>query len=111
MRVSSLISRRNFVRLGLGLAGGQLLSPPAVTAAPVGRRRAKQVRLLIEQGGVSQLDTWDPKTRSHVTAAIAKFVHCGGDLRLGSSARYRARGRLAGEKAAEAAHAVLGRET
>ncbi|HAA61386.1 MAG TPA: DUF1501 domain-containing protein, partial [Planctomycetaceae bacterium] len=64
MRVSSLISRRNFVRLGLGLAGGQMLSPPAVTAAPVGRRRAKQVLVLFEQGGVSQIDSWDPKPQA-----------------------------------------------
>ena len=54
------VPRRNFVRLGLGLVGGGLLSPPAVTAAPVVRRRAKQVLVLFEQGGVSQIDTWDP---------------------------------------------------
>ena len=58
------IPRRNFVRLGLGLAGGSLRAPPAVTAAPVGRRRAKQVLVLFEQGGVSQIDSWDPKPQA-----------------------------------------------
>ena len=62
-----LMRRRSFIGLGLGglahLAGfGNLPTVLAAAAAPTKKGgRAKQVLVLFEQGGVSQMDTWDPK--------------------------------------------------
>jgi len=60
------IGRRNF--LGIGIAGGlSLLDLPSVTNAADdssgGDRpgRAKNVLVILEQGGMSHIDTWDPK--------------------------------------------------
>ncbi|MBQ11814.1 MAG: hypothetical protein CMJ45_09715 [Planctomyces sp.] len=60
------ISRRNFVRLGLGATSCGAVSAATATAAPTGQRRAKQVLVLFEQGGVSQIDSWDPKPQAVV---------------------------------------------
>ncbi|MSR57456.1 MAG: DUF1501 domain-containing protein [Planctomycetaceae bacterium] len=55
--------RRSF--LGLGVLGGvhfaarQLVAAPQSTPAAAGR--ARQVLIVLEQGGVSHVDTWDPK--------------------------------------------------
>ena len=60
-----LLRRRSFIGLGLGglahLAGfGNL--PSALAASVSGRKgRAKQVLVIFEQGGVSHIDTFDPK--------------------------------------------------
>jgi hypothetical protein len=52
------LPRRSF--LGLGIAAGLPLQ--GLSAASVPRRgRAKQVLIVFEQGGMSQMDTWDPK--------------------------------------------------
>ncbi|MFO0901537.1 MAG: DUF1501 domain-containing protein [Pirellulales bacterium] len=52
------MQRRSF--LGLGLAGGlSLCSPALALAAP--KAAAKNVLLIYEQGGLSHLDTFDPK--------------------------------------------------
>jgi hypothetical protein len=56
------MQRRSFV--GLGLAGGLAAAAGSVNGATVSSRssaRAKQVLVVLEQGGVSHVDTWDPK--------------------------------------------------
>lgn len=55
------IRRRSF--LGLGIAGGiGLCSGGQVNAAlAAANGRAKNVLVILEQGGLSQMDTWDPK--------------------------------------------------
>ena len=60
MRVPSpAISRRNFMRLGAsGLVPLAGLRP---TFAAGKRAPAKNVLVVLEQGGLSQMDTWDPK--------------------------------------------------
>ncbi len=59
------LPRRNF--LGLGLAAGASAFAPgagsAATAAPR-RGRAKNVLIVFEQGGLSHMDTWDPKPQA-----------------------------------------------
>lgn len=56
------MQRRSFIGLGMtaGLAG---MTRPlsAAPSTPVRAGRAKQVLVVMEQGGVSHLDTWDPK--------------------------------------------------
>ena len=53
------ISRRNFIRLGVsGFVPFAGLRP---TFAAGKRAPAKNVLVLLEQGGLSQMDTWDPK--------------------------------------------------
>src|SRR5215213_11478273 len=56
-------SRREFVRVGaltaLGLSLGDLIAPRAASAAP--GARADAVILLWLSGGISQIDTFDPK--------------------------------------------------
>lgn len=58
-------SRRQLVRrtslgvLGLSLADWLFLEKTAVAGGP--RPRAKNVLVLLEQGGLSHMDTWDPK--------------------------------------------------
>ena len=57
--IGSLVTRRSFVALGtcglLSLPGWR----PALAAGK--RARARSVLVLFEQGGVSQMDTFDPK--------------------------------------------------
>ncbi len=57
------LSRRSF--LGLGVAGGLSALSDATTAQASGRSgRAKNVLVILEQGGLSHIDTWDPKPRA-----------------------------------------------
>ncbi|MFO0872051.1 MAG: DUF1501 domain-containing protein [Pirellulales bacterium] len=51
-------TRRSF--LGIGLAGGLALANTATAASPLAAA-AKRVLLIYEQGGLSHIDTWDPK--------------------------------------------------
>ncbi len=63
------INRRNFLGIGLGgvLTAVTGLNPAAAGVAPVSANaRAKRVLVLFEQGGVSQIDTWDPKPEAPV---------------------------------------------
>ena len=56
------LNRRSF--LGLGLLGTLSLFdslPRAVAADKQRAARAKNVLVIFEQGGMSQMDTWDPK--------------------------------------------------
>ena len=54
------LQRRSF--LGLGLAGGlSLWSGTSLAAGADKRAKAKNVLVIYEQGGVSHMDTWDPK--------------------------------------------------
>lgn len=60
------MQRRSFLGLGLGLgvAGGTgslLRAAPSTSPSPERHGRAKQVLIVMEQGGVSHIDTWDPK--------------------------------------------------
>jgi hypothetical protein len=55
-----LLNRRSFIGVGLaGLSG--LMGYRDLLAATAKKARAKSVLVLFEQGGVSQMDTWDPK--------------------------------------------------
>jgi hypothetical protein len=59
-----MMQRRSF--LGLGMLGGLATLSGAVQGAERGRKslsagRAKQVLVVLEQGGMSHMDTWDPK--------------------------------------------------
>jgi len=55
---SGRIPRRSF--LGIGIAAG-LGAGASRAGAAVGRGRAKHVLIVFEQGGLSHMDTWDPK--------------------------------------------------
>jgi len=58
------IARRSFLQLGMLGAASSLIRPGrAFAAGEKGRRppRAKNVLVVFEQGGVSQMDTFDPK--------------------------------------------------
>jgi hypothetical protein len=59
----ALLPRRSFIGLGLGGILGALtgVESAAATARAEGRGRAKRVLVIFEQGGVSHMDTWDPK--------------------------------------------------
>ena len=52
------IQRRSF--LGLGLAGGLSLYAGSLSAAGQ-KAQAKRILVIYEQGGMSHIDTWDPK--------------------------------------------------
>lgn len=52
------LSRRQMLRAGMGL--GAFLLPKAAPAAPP-HRKARGVILVLLEGGMSHLDTWDPK--------------------------------------------------
>ena len=58
------LGRRNFI--GIGMAGGLSLfnNPETLTALEGQHRdrpgRAKNVLVILEQGGMSHTDTWDP---------------------------------------------------
>jgi hypothetical protein len=60
--IGHLMSRRRFLHAGmasvLGLSFPELLAAQARMARP---GRAKNVLVILEQGGLSHLDTWDPK--------------------------------------------------
>ncbi len=61
-RAFSRLQRRSF--LGLGLASGVAATSRTLAAATSPRRpagRTKNVIVILEQGGLSHLDTWDPK--------------------------------------------------
>jgi hypothetical protein len=56
------LSRRTFVGLGVGAAwAGTRHALPGVARAASPTPRAKQVLVVFEQGGLSHIDTWDPK--------------------------------------------------
>lgn len=60
-RSNSMMQRRSF--LGLGVAGGLTCLSDAARAAVTSSRKAqaKNVLVILEQGGMSHMDTWDPK--------------------------------------------------
>ncbi len=55
------VQRRSF--LGLGMAGGLSLlnNGRSFASGATGKGRAKNVLVILEQGGLSHMDTWDPK--------------------------------------------------
>ena len=55
----SRISRRNMVMMGA--CGLSALAVPRITQAAAAKAKAKNVLVIFEQGGVSHMDTWDPK--------------------------------------------------
>src|ERR1051325_5337903 len=60
--MSRRMQRRSF--LGIGMAGGLSLwaSPPMGSAGSEAKTgKAKSVLLIYDQGGLSHIDTWDPK--------------------------------------------------
>src|SRR5579863_10515976 len=61
-------SRRNFLGIGLGGVLSALTGIDALAQEPSGKRsaRAKRVLVIFEQGGISQMDTWDPKPEAPV---------------------------------------------
>lgn len=63
-RISPRWQRRSF----LGLAGGLALASPTLAASSVRPQaaRAKRVLVILEQGGLSHIDTWDPKPEAVV---------------------------------------------
>lgn len=78
-RTRRTMQRRSF--LGLGMAGGvSLLSGGLLSTARAasGSARAKNVLVILEQGGMSHVDTWDPKPeapaehRSHFKPVATK---------------------------------------
>src|SRR5262245_41760460 len=56
-------TRRQSLRAGLGL--GAFVFPSALTAG-MPRRKAKSVIVVLLEGGMSRLDTWDPKPKAPV---------------------------------------------
>ena len=64
-RFSSNVTRRNLLRLGAGgVLGWSLPQMLALQATADSNRRsgkAKNVLVILEQGGMSHIDTWDPK--------------------------------------------------
>jgi len=56
------LNRRSFLGIGLGGVVTALTGLPASANSPIdGKARARRLLVLFEQGGVSQIDTWDPK--------------------------------------------------
>jgi hypothetical protein len=55
------LSRRLLGRASLSVLGLSAAAAPARAADPPPAARAKRVLVLFEQGGVSHIDTWDPK--------------------------------------------------
>ena len=55
---SNFLTRRSFLGLGLG---GALSALTGVETHAQTNGKAKQVLVIFEQGGVSHIDTWDPK--------------------------------------------------
>ena len=59
---SQNLNRRNMLRLGAcGLSSLCLPGSPVDAAIRRGKGKAKRVLIIFEQGGMSQMDTWDPK--------------------------------------------------
>src|SRR5262249_44015595 len=58
-----LIARRSFLGIGLGGLMSALLGVDAHAQGSSGKKtgRARRVLVIFEQGGISQVDTWDPK--------------------------------------------------
>ena len=77
----AMLSRRSFVGIGMaGLAG--LTGFPSIVSAAAKKAGAGSVLVLFEQGGVSQMDTWDPKPDApadHRTAFKPISTECRGD--------------------------------
>ncbi len=61
MHVHGMLNRRSFLGVGLGGVISSLTGLPSPAAAVDGNARARRLLVLFEQGGVSQIDTWDPK--------------------------------------------------
>jgi hypothetical protein len=63
MAHTHLLPRRSFLGIGLGGIFSALLGADVRAAEQTGKRsgRAKRILVIFEQGGVSQMDTWDPK--------------------------------------------------
>lgn len=55
------VSRRHALQLLAGGVLGQSLPACLARAADAGRAAAKNVLVILEQGGLSHMDTWDPK--------------------------------------------------
>lgn len=60
-----LLTRRTLVKTGMasvaGLSMPQLLARQALASSSSGKSAAKRVLVVYEQGGLSHMDTWDPK--------------------------------------------------
>jgi len=63
-RLASAMKRRSF--LGLGVAGAVSMYARPSLAIGASRPQAKNVLVILEQGGLSHLDTWDPKPNAVV---------------------------------------------
>ncbi len=67
---SPLLNRRRLLQTGtagvLGLSLPELLALQARGAATTGGAAAKRVIVILEQGGLSHIDTWDPKPEAAV---------------------------------------------
>ena len=70
MPFSGSFSRRRALQVGsagvLGLSLPQWLSLQAQAASSHGKPAAKNVLVILEQGGLSHIDTWDPKPHAAV---------------------------------------------
>ena len=64
------LSRRRALQIGatgvLGWPFPQWLTMQALAASPAARPAAKNVLVILEQGGLSHIDTWDPKPNAPV---------------------------------------------
>src|SRR5579872_1012433 len=64
------LSRRRTLQVGtvgvLGLSLPRWLALQAAAASATGRPAAKNVLVILEQGGLSHIDTWDPKPNAPV---------------------------------------------
>jgi hypothetical protein len=59
------MQRRSFLGLGVAAGAAWAAGPPA-SAVAAGRGRARSVLIVLEQGGMSHIDTWDPKPEAVV---------------------------------------------
>jgi hypothetical protein len=76
MHFPSLLTRRGFLRAGAGLTGLSLpefLAKPQAAQGDAGFGRAKRCIVLFCWGGMSQLETWDPKP--HAPAEVRGDYH------------------------------------
>jgi hypothetical protein len=64
-QIRNVFTRRNLLQSGVGLGAFVLArSPDALAAASSQAPRAKGIILVLLQGGMSQLETWDPKPQA-----------------------------------------------